>query len=297
MKPILGIIPPITTPFTPAGDLALDRLTENLQKYMTFDLSGFLILGSNGEAVSMNTDEKMRVLETARKAIPPDRIMMAGTGCQSTRDTIHLCKEAAAAGADCVLVLNPSYYKGNLTVTALEQHYVKVAEASPLPVFIYNMPVATGIDLETGLIIRLSEHPNIIGIKDSSGNITKIGDVIKHTDPAFTVLSGSAGALLASLLLGAEGGIVAFANIAPQKCVDLYEWFHSGKLQNARQLQLEIIHLNTMVTRTHGVPALKAVMDMLGFYGGPPRSPLLPVDEALRIQLESALIEAGIKPI
>jgi len=296
MKAINGIIPPITTPFHNDESLALNKLSENLAKYMEYELSGFLILGSNGEAYSLTMNEKIQVLKTARSSIPADRFMMAGTGCQSTLETIDLCKEAASAGADAVLVLNPFYYKGRMTSEALEHHYRAVADASPSPVFIYNMPASTGIDLEAELIIRLAEHSNIAGLKDSGGNITKMGDILMHVDTDFTVLSGSAGTLLASLLLGAKGGIVAFANIAPQKSIDLYQKVHAGMLEDARQLQLEIIRLNTMVTRKFGVPALKVVMDMLGLYGGPPRSPLLPVNEELRLQLETAMIEAGIRP-
>jgi len=297
MKPVEGIIPPLTTPFSNTGELLIDKLAQNLETYLQYDLAGYLVLGSNGEAASLTTKEKIQVIEKSRTSIPADRILMAGTGCQSTSETIELSQEAAVLGVDAVLVLNPFYYKGQMTSGALEHHFIKVADASPAPVFIYNMPASSGIDLETGLIIRLSEHPNIVGLKDSSGNITKLGDIIRQSHPGFTVLSGSAGTLLASLLLGAKGGIVAFANIAPQKCLDLYHWFHSGKFQDARQLQLEIIHLNTMVTRKYGVPALKTVLDMLGLYGGPPRSPLLPIDEELRIQLESVMIEAGIKPL
>ena len=297
MKTIRGIIPPITTPFDQNGELVPDALSKNLEKYLQYNLSGFLVLGSNGEAVLLNRSEKLHVLETARASIPKNRIMIAGTGCQSTRETMDMCKEAARIGADAVLVLNPFYYRGRMDNMALENHFLKVADASPVPVLIYNMPASTGIDLDAAFITGLSKHPNIIGLKDSGGNLTKMGDIIRHTDPSFTVLSGSAGTLLASLLLGAKGGIVAFANVAPQKCIDLFQWFLSGKVEDARLLQLEIIRLNTLVTRKYGVPALKSVMDMLGLYGGPPRAPLMPIEEKLRVKLESAMIESGIKPI
>ena len=289
MMDLKGIYPPIPTSFTQSGDLALERLQQNLIHLSQFELAGFLVLGSNGETVMLSQSEKISVYEAARQAIPARMLMLAGTGGQSTRETIELTQAAARSGADAALVLNPFYYKGLMTKEALVSHYFLVADQSSIPVIIYNMPANTGIDMTADTILAMSEHPNIIGLKDSGGNLAKMGEIVGKAKPGFQVLAGSAGFLLPALTVGAVGGILASANIAPQHCIDLYKMFLAGQMNNAKNLQNRIIELNAFVTREQGVPALKAAMDILGMYGGPCREPILALSEPNKQALSSLL--------
>ncbi|MCA1741121.1 MAG: dihydrodipicolinate synthase family protein [Bacteroidales bacterium] len=268
-----------------------DKIKFNIEKLSRYDLSGFLILGSNGEQVMLSEEEKIVAIEAAREAMPPGRILLAGTGCQSTRETITLTRAAAAAGADAVLVLNPFYYKGNMNQGELVRHYFDVADASPVPVLVYNMPANTGVDMTARMIITMAEHPNIVGLKESGGNVVKMGEVLGNSKPGFQVLAGGAGFLLPALAMGAAGGILASANIAPGHCIEIYDAFMAGDLTRARDLQHSIIALNAAVTARWGVPSLKAAMDHLGLYGGHVRRPLLPLNEEIKKQLVEMMDE------
>ncbi|MFO7853050.1 MAG: dihydrodipicolinate synthase family protein [Bacteroidota bacterium] len=285
MLKLNGLYPPLPTSFKEDEELDIAKISENISFLFRYELAGLLILGSNGEMVMLDTDEKKKVYDAARKAIPSNKIMIAGTGAQSTRETIYLSSMAADSGADAVLVLNPSYYKGQMNSDALVQFYHDVAEKSPVPVIIYNMPANSGLDMDADTITIASEHENIIGIKDSGGNIVKMASVIKNAKAGFQVLAGSASFLLPALTIGAVGGILALANIAPALCLNIYNSFMNGELIKARDYQLAAVDLNTAVTRKWGVPALKAAMDYLGMYGGPVRKPLLPVSKSIKNQL------------
>jgi 4-hydroxy-2-oxoglutarate aldolase len=234
------------------------------------------------------------VFEAARAAISSNKLMLAGTGEQSTRATIAQTKSAADAGADAALVLNPSYYRGLMTRPALVSHYHAVADTSPIPVIIYNMPACSGLDLAAEVIVELSSHPNIIGIKDSGGDITKMGEIVRAAEPDFQVLAGSAGFMLPALSVGAVGAIVALANIAPEPCLALYRAFLDGDPDRAREIQFRIIPLNRAVTSGGGVPALKTAMDSLGLYGGPARQPIQPLGPSEKALLVALLEEHGI---
>jgi len=289
-----GIFPPIPTPFTVKGGVSLHVLAENLAHWNQFDLRGYVVLGSNGEFVFLSEQEKLEVLEAARTAVPSDKLLIAGTGCQATGRTAKLTQEAAKIGADAALVLTPSYYKGRMTREALVCHYHAVADASPIPILIYNMPACTGIDLDAPTIAAMATHPNIVGLKDSSGNIVKMGDIQRLVGPEFQVLAGSASFLLPALSVGTVGGVLALANIAPEQCLAIHQHFLNGEWEQAREIQVRMIPVNTAVTRDWGVPALKAAMDMLGLYGGPVRPPLLPLPEELRRELHTILIRGDI---
>ncbi len=286
-----GIFPPLPTSFDRDENLAPAKIKENIQKLSSFGLSGFLILGSNGELVMLSHDEKVAAFEAAREAITPDKVMLAGTGCDSTRQTIRLTQAAAQAGADAALVLNPFYYKGLMNREALRAHYFAVADAATIPVIIYNMPANTGLDMDADTILALGEHPNIIGVKDSGGNVVKMGEIVGRAKPGFQVLAGSAGFLLPALSVGAVGGILASANIAPAQCLEIYRAWQQGDMQKAMAAQHMIIPINTAVTSKWGVPALKAAMDHLGLYGGPARKPILPLAENNRQQLVNTISE------
>jgi 4-hydroxy-2-oxoglutarate aldolase len=290
-----GIFPPLPTSFDHNEELALDKIQSNLERLSKFDLAGFLILGSNGEMVMLSDSEKRQVFQAAREAIRSDKLMLAGTGMQSTRETIALTRVAAECGADAVLVLNPSYYKGLMTRRALVAHYTAVADASPVPVIIYNMPACSGLDMDAATIIEIANHANIVGIKDSGGNIGKLGDVVRGTPPAFQFIVGAAGVLLPALAMGAVGGILALANIAPRQCLNIHRCFNGGDIERARAIQHQMIPINAAVTAIGGVPALKTAMDHLGLYGGPARKPILPLGDDDRQSLLNLLDKNDIK--
>lgn len=289
-----GIYPPIPTPFDEKGQIAVNALKDNLAFLGGYDLRGFVVMGSNGEYVMLSEKEKILLMETARAAIPSDKLMIAGTGCQSTAETIDLTRKAAEIGADAALVITPSYYRKAMTPEALSVHFRAVADASPIPVILYNMPANTGIDLEADTIAALARHPNIIGIKDSGGNIVKMGDIRRMAGPDFQVMAGSAGFLLPALTVGAVGGVLALANIAPVQCIGIHWYFLEGNHPDALDLQVRMIPVNSAVTARWGIPALKAAMDFLGLYGGPVRPPLMPLPEETRKQLKAILSEGGI---
>lgn len=284
-----GIFPPLPTAFDDQENLALDKMQANIQVLSKYDLAGFLVLGSNGELVHLTEEEKIRVYQECRKVIPEDKLMIAGTGGQTTRETIRLSKAAVDAGADAVLVLNPFYYKGLMTTDVLVAHYHDVADACPIPVIIYNMPANSGLDMTADQILAIADHRNIIGLKDSGGNITKIADIIGRAKPDFQVLAGSAGFLLSAFTVGAVGGILALANIAPQQCIDIQKHFQKNDLNKARKLQAAMIPVNTAITARWGVPALKTAMDSIGLFGGNARKPVQAISENIKTKLLSLL--------
>lgn len=290
-----GIYPPLPTSFDKNGKISVKSIKSNILFLNQSDLRGFVVLGSNGENVLLSESEKLLVMQTSREAVPPEKLLIAGTGCQSTEATLNLTKKAAEIGVDAALVLTPFYYRKLMTPHALILHFHTIADYSPIPILIYNMPAATGIDLDAETIAAIAEHPNIIGLKDSSGNVTKIGAIRQLTGPGFQILAGSGGFLLPALSVGAIGGIMALANIAPNACIAIRRYYLEGQQIEARELQLKLIPINTAITSQWGVPALKSAMDILGIYGGPVRLPLLPVSDEIRKQLNSLLFQSGIK--
>ncbi len=289
-----GIFPPIPTPFDRAGELDLKALASNFEKWNRFPLAGYVVLGTNGEMPYLSEAEKLTYFEAARKHIPSGKLFMAGCGCESTHSSIALVKKVAGLGADVALFISPSYYKSKMDNAGLTDYYTRVADASPIPVSIYNMPANTNVDMQADLIIKLSQHPNIAAVKDSGGNLAKLGQIVHAARPGFQVLAGSAGFLYPALCVGAIGGVLALANIAPQQCCDIVSLFRHGKHEDAKELQFRMIAPNTAVTAQLGVPGLKAAMEMVGFSGGNPRSPLLPLSDTQREALRTILKEAGI---
>ena len=285
MKELRGIIAPVPTPFDEAGELALDELAHNLDRWSKTRLAGFVLLGSTGEFVYLTQEEKKAVFERGRNVIPADKIMLAGTGHESTRETVALTRWAAEIGVDFAMVVTPAYYKKAMKPEILRRHYIEVAEKSPIPVVLYNVPIFTMLNMEADLVAELSAHPNIVGIKDSSGSVLQLQEICSRAPESFSVLTGNASLLLASLTVGAWGAIMAAANVAYDLCVDLQEAFERGDLAEARRLQARLVPLNQAVTMDYGIGGLKALLDRIGYYGGPPRSPLQPpgteIQEAL----------------
>lgn len=290
---IRGIFAPIPTPFDERGDIAYDRLAENLDRWWATDLTGIVVLGSNGECVLLTNEEKRELIRFVCRRAPAGRPVIAGTGGESTREAIELSKFAADCGAVAALVITPAYYKGSLTDAALAAHFAAVADASPIPVMLYNMPRNTGVNLSSKLVIELSRHPNIAGIKDSGGNIVQIAEIIAGVRSDFAVFAGSGSFLYPTLALGGAGGTLAVANVIPDECARIFRFTEEGRHDEARRLQLAILELNNAVTAKYGVPGLKAALDLLGYYGGAPRLPLQAATAAVRDDLRRLLAALG----
>jgi 4-hydroxy-2-oxoglutarate aldolase len=290
--PLGGVFPPIPTPFKPNGDIDFQHLATNLDRWNKQDLSGYVVGGSNGEFVSLSSDERVDVVRAVRDAVPSGRLLIAGSGMQSTQATIELTSRMAEVGADVAIVVTPSYYKAMMSSAVLENHYQQVADASAIPILLYNVPANTGVELELEAVVHLAEHPNVIGIKESGGSVAKIGAMVHRTPGDFQVLAGSAGFMLGALSVGAVGVIGALANIAGQELVAILAHFRAGDLDIARTIQLRLVEANNAVTVKFGIPGLKLSMDMLGYYGGPVRSPLLSLGEEDKKTLRQILIDS-----
>ncbi|NXU59868.1 HOGA1 protein, partial [Turnix velox] len=276
-----GIFPPLTTPFSPTHEVDYAQLEGNLRRYTSIPFRGLVVLGSNGEYPYLTTHERVEVVSCVRQALPRDRLLLAGSGCESTQATIKLTVSMAEAGADVALVVTPCYYRGAMTSAALIQHYTDVADASPIPLVLYSVPANTGLELPLEAVLTLAQHPNIVGIKDSGGDITRMGLMVHKTwKEDFQVLAGSASFLLASYALGASGGICALANILGAPVCQLDRLCQEGHWQEARDLQHRLIEPNTAVTRRFGIPGLKKAMEWFGYYGGPCRAPLGPLSSS-----------------
>ena len=288
-----GCFPPIPTPFDADGRVDHDNLALNLEKWQKTPLNGFLVLGSNGEAVLLKREEKLETWKTAGQAIGPDHLFIAGTGCNSTGETVKLTEKAARLGANAAMVVTPYYYKAGMDHKALVIHYTDIADRSPIPIILYNVPAFTGIDLSAETIIELAQHPNIIGLKESSGNVVKIGAVVYKSDH-FQVLAGSGSFLLPALTVGAVGGVMALAAVAPHTLAEIMESFQNGAMKKARDVQIRLISANAAVTSRFGISGLKAALDLIGMYGGPVRPPLLSLGKEQKATLEKIMREAGI---
>jgi 4-hydroxy-2-oxoglutarate aldolase len=275
-----GVLPPIPTPFDTHGQVDLEALRANIARWNETGLAGYVALGTNGEAALLDDDESMDVIRTVRQAMAPGMSLLAGAGRESTHRTVAACRMAAEAGADAVLVITPWYYKRAMTAEALQPHYQAVAEASPIPVLLYNMPANSGVNIPVSTVAELARHANIVGIKDSAGDIGQLSAIVRATPDDFAVMCGNAGAFMPSLLLGTVGGILALANVAPRQTVALYQAVRAGRLEEARALHDRLMPVGTAVTRTYGIGGLKAALDMLGYAGGRPRPPLLPPSAA-----------------
>jgi 4-hydroxy-2-oxoglutarate aldolase len=284
-----GVMPPITTPFQD-GKLALEKLRMNFQKWNKTGLSGYLVLGSNGEAIYLNEKEKIKILEVSRDSIPPSKIMMVGTGMESTQETIQFTNRAAKMGANCALVVTPSYFKGSMKPQILYDHFIAVAGSSRIGILIYNVPQFTGINLDPEVVAKLSEHPNIIGIKDSSGNIGQLSEIIHLSKKGFSVYVGSAPVFFPALCVGAVGGILAVANVVPQECIRIQNLFNKEKMNEARALQYQITPLAKAVTTKYGIGGLKIAMDLAGYFGGDPRPPLKRPGKEIEEELKRLLL-------
>ena len=291
MLELSGLYPPMITPFKD-DHVDVAGIRHNVDRWMKTGLRGILALGSNGESAFVDEDEAELIVATVREGVPRDRVLMAGTGRQSTRATIVATKRAAKAGADAVLVLTPFYFKSQMTHDALVAHYTAVADASPVPVLLYNFTAVTAMNMAPDTVAKMAEHPNVVGLKDSNGDVGQVAAVVARTPERFTLLVGSAATLYPAMTVGAKGGIVAVANVAPEICVRLYDLAAAGRHDEARALQRAMTPLAQAVTSGYGVAGLKAAMDMSGYVGGEVRGPLRPATAQAREHLAKLLKDA-----
>lgn len=295
MKRFAGIFTPIVTPFRPDDTVDEAGLRGNVVRWMQTPLTGLVVLGSNGEAAQLDDAEADRVVSIVREAVPRDRVLLAGTGRESTKATIAATSRAAASGVDAVLVRTPSFFKSQMTTDVFVRHYVEVADASPVPVLLYNVTMFTGVNLAPEAVERLASHPNIAGMKESGSDVGQIAEYCNfrlkpEATKDFTVLAGSATTLFHALVAGCDGAILALAGLLPDECVRLWTLVREGRMDEARALQLRLMPIARSVGGVYGVPGLKAALDLMGFAGGPPRPPLRPASpqavDIIRTQLD-----------
>ncbi|MBS4026521.1 MAG: 4-hydroxy-tetrahydrodipicolinate synthase [Clostridia bacterium] len=275
-----GIYTPVVTPFDKNEEIDYNAMLHNLNKWAGTDLDGIVVLGSNGEFVYLNEKEKLELVKFVVDNFKVDKKIIVGTTCESTKETIILSNKMSELGADAVLVLPPNYYKGGMKDDILIKHYQDVADAVTVPVMIYNMPGNTGINLTSKVISTLSKHPNIVGVKDTSGNIVQLTEIVRDTAEDFSVFAGNAGYLLPALAVGARGATLALANILPEDCCKLVSLFKEGRHEQARKLQLLMVEINGAVTGKFGISGLKFALDLLGYSGGEVRRPLRELSES-----------------
>ncbi len=293
MFELKGIYCPIATPFID-GKIAYDKLDKNLDFWLSSKLEGIAVMGSNGEFVSLRESEKEELIRYCCKKIAGRKKVVVGTGSNSIDETLHLCNVSKECGADAVLLVTPFYYKGAMKDEILERYYTTVADRSPLPVIVYNMPANTGVNTSSALLAKLSQHPNIVGVKDTSGNIVQIIETIRDSAPDFSVLAGNWAFLLPSLYMGAKGGTLALSNVVPNECAELIELFEAGKTEEAKALAYRLMPLNAAVTTKYGIGGLKTAMEYVGLFGGEPRLPLQLPNAEIRAYIRSTLVNAGI---
>merc|ERR1711937_735136 len=304
---ISGIWPPIPTPFVPTTEslnngIDYSALKENIAKWSQFGFKGLTVQGSNGSYPYLLTSERIELIEIVKECIDEldsdNRLMlMAGAGAESTIETKNICEAMSLAGADCLLVVTPSFYKNAMTNAALIKHFTEVADASEKPIVIYNVPANTGLDMSAEAIAELADHPNICGVKDSGGDIAKIGQILHLTNNKnFQVLAGSASFLFSSIALGASGGVCALANVLGQECVSLYNLTVHGQYQPAAELQKRLIEPNQAVTKQFGVPGLKVAMEHFGMEAADLRAPLQPLSDADKQKVLDAFSKNGFLP-
>ena len=289
MLKLQGIYPPITTPFNADGDIYTAKLTANVEHWNRTGLSGYVVCGSTGESVMLTEDEKVHCWETVAAAAGPDKLLIAGTGVESVRETVELTNRAADMGYKAAMVRTPFYYRSLLNRNDAQMLYFRsVADRTKIPLMIYNWPQTTGVDISPEAVAALSEHPNIIAIKESSGNIEKVMQMIREVKAGFQVLVGSAPTLAPSFQVGAVGAVLAFANAAPYACITIWEAHRTREFEAAMDWQGRIARAAQLVTVKYGVPGLKHAMDLMGYYGGPPRLPLTVPSTEARAENEAA---------
>jgi 4-hydroxy-2-oxoglutarate aldolase len=293
VKRFTGIFTPIVTPFRTDDTLDEGALQRNVLRWLQTPLTGIVVLGSNGEAAQLDDVEADRVVEIARRHVPKGRPLIAGTGRESTKATIAATARAAAAGVDAVLVRTPSFFKSQMTSDVFVRHYSDVADASPVPVLLYNVTMFTGVNLLPDAVERLSAHPNIVGLKESGSDVAQIAEYIARTPDDFTVLAGSAATFFQALCAGCDGGILALAALVPELCVRMQALVAERRIHEARAIQQQVLPLARSIGGVWGVSGLKTALDLLGYSGGVPRPPLRPAPAAVTDTIAAQLAALG----
>jgi 4-hydroxy-2-oxoglutarate aldolase len=288
LSSLRSILLPITTPF---GHDLVDHsaLRSNIDRWSTTGIGGYVVLGSTGERVHLDEQEYVAVIETARRVVPQSMAFIVGAGQQSITGSVKEIHKAAVAGADAVLVITPHYYRAAITQEVLVNYYTSVADGSPVPVLLYSMPALTGIKIEPETSARLSEHSNIIGVKDSSNDVEGFAQTVKLCPPEFAVLTGNGTVLLDALRAGATGAILAVGCVVPEICVEVFNAFNRDDQQRASSLQAKLTPLAAAVTTRFGIGGLKAALDLAGYRGGDVRAPLRPPGDNARTEIASLL--------
>jgi 4-hydroxy-2-oxoglutarate aldolase len=296
-KRFAGVFTPIATPFTSNDTVDEKGLASNVKRWMTTPLTGLVVLGSNGEAPQLDDDEADRVVEIVRAGVPKDRPLIVGSGRESTKATIAATRRAAELGADAALVRTPSFFKSQMTTEAFIRHYSAVADASRIPVLLYNVTMYTAVTLPVDAIEQLSAHPNIAGIKESGNDLPYISECINRTPDDFTFLAGSATTLFQSLCAGADGAVLALAALLPDECVEMVKLVKENRIAQARELQRRLTPIARSIGGGFGISGLKAALDLLGFNGGPPRPPLRPASKQIVDTIRGQLDALGVLPV
>jgi 4-hydroxy-2-oxoglutarate aldolase len=287
------VLGPLTTPFDPTGELDLGAFAENLRMYMAAGHDGAVVCGSTGEAALLDEDERLRLIDVAREIVPREKWLVAGIGGESTRLVQRRARLNAERGADLVLVVSPHYYGPQMTPSALEAHFLAVADDSPIPVLLYNIPKYAHLTLEPDLVARLSTHGNIVGMKDSAGELTRLEGYIRSQRDDFTVLTGHGGSFAKALEMGVRGGILAVALFASELATRVWQRFQSGDREGATEAQSHLTPLAAEIVAGMGVAGVKVAMDLVGLRGGPVRSPLPPLSDADRARVSTLCESLG----
>lgn len=293
IKNLEGVICPIATPFNRRGEVDKGQFLENISKILGIGLAGILVAGSTGEAPYLAEDERLRLVELAREVVKPPEILLAGTGLEGTAATIKLSREAVARGADALLVLTPNYFKARMDSDALVAHYRAVGAGVKRPVMVYSIPQFTGLDVDPATIGKLSRLPNVVGLKESSGNMDFLRAILSKVRPGFRVMVGAASIFYEALSEGAVGAVLGLANFAPSLCVGVYEAYLHENAAEARNLQQRLVPLGQKIAVPFGVAGVKVALDLCGYHGGIPRLPLLPVSAKAKKQIAAALHQAN----
>lgn len=294
MEMFKGVFPAVISPFTKTGELDTQALLKNIRRWNQYGLRGYLVIGSTAEAPLLEDKERNQIIRATRETLAEGMTLLAGAGRESTALTLKTCRAAAGAGADAVLVVSPWYYKNQMSGSVLEKHFLTVAEACPVPVLLYNIPVFTGFAIPVETVVKLAGHPNIVGMKDSSGNIGYLAKIIRQTSDEFALLCGSPAAITSALMLGATGGILAAANLVPEICVALYRAIQAANFIDARNLYHLLQPISEVVGGSNGIGSLKYAMNLLGYAAGFPRAPLSSPSEAQQQTIKQALRKANL---
>jgi len=286
-----GVLLPITTPFD-ADVVDKMALRSNIDRWATAGVTGYVVLGSTGERVHLDEREYLEVIETTRAVVSASTAFIVGAGQQSTVGTIKEVAKAAAAGADAVLVITPHFYRSAISQEALVTYYRSVADAAPVPLLLYSMPALTGIKIEPETVARLSEHPNIIGVKDSSNDVAGFSETVRVCPSEFAVMTGNGTIFLDALQAGATGAILAVGCVVPEVCVEIFRAVQAGDLERASMLQSKLTPLAAAVTTRFGIGGLKAALDLAGYRGGSVRAPLQMPREDMRTEIETLIEDA-----